>query len=96
MTSLLTKLGSIEEILYRCIPSTSSNALIKSINNASFLGFKPSITSVPFPKSPKLTPVNTISLMPPAAIFSALATTFSIVSDLEAPLACGIVQNEHL
>ena len=45
-----------------------SKAFIKSINMASFWGRKPSITSVPLPKSPILTPVSTISFIPIDAI----------------------------
>ena len=86
----------MEEMRYLSTPSTWSSSRIRSINIASFFGLVPSITSVPFPKSPKFTPVNTISFTPEAPIFFAFTKAFSIVSDLLAPLACGIVQKVHL
>ena len=46
-----------------------------------------SITSVPFPKSPKFTPVSTISFTPFDAISSTFLMTFSMVSLLLLPLA---------
>ena len=56
-----------------------------------FLSFLSEFT--PFPKSPVLTPVITISLTPPFAILWTFKITFSILSLLETPLALGIVQN---
>jgi hypothetical protein len=66
------------------------------MKRASFCGLVPSITSVPLPKSPILTPVKTISLTPFSAISTAFLRMFSTVSLRLLPLACGMVQNEHL
>jgi hypothetical protein len=58
MISGVIKFGSIDDILYRSIPSILSSFFIRSSN------FSP----VLLPKSPVFTPVRTTSFMPLAAI----------------------------
>ena len=94
--SSLHKLGSILDILNLEIVLTSSNDAMRSIKRASFLLRCPSITSVPCPKSPKLTPVRTISLQAWSPIWYASFTISSIVPLRDFPLANGIVQKLHL
>src|SRR5690606_41576969 len=97
------KLGSIEDILNRSTSSTWSSSRIRSIKHSSFFVLVPPPEScrvvrisVPFPKSPRFTPVRTISLTPDRPISLALLSTCSMALLRLFPRACGIVQNEQL
>ena len=71
------RFGSMEDILYRSMPSTSFRALSRSRK----------VSPVVLPKSPVFTPVITISFIPEAAIWRACATASDIGMFLELPLA---------
>ena len=72
----------MDEILYLSIPSTSFRRFSRSRKDS----------PVVFPKSPVLTPVSTISLMPVAAISFACEMISAMGMFLLAPLAYGTVQ----
>ena len=82
------KLGSIDDILIRLSASISSKEFIKSKKVCRCFLFPNS----PFPKSPILTPVRTISLIPVEVILIACLIIFCKLSLLEIPRAFGIVQ----
>jgi hypothetical protein len=82
MISLESRLGSIEEILNRSIPSILSSAFVSSKKFSSLL----------CPKSPILTPVRTTSLTSVAAIFLASTMVWAILAFLLFPRANGMVQ----
>ena len=80
--SSVSRLGSMDEILYLSMPSTLSRALRRSMK----------LSPVLFPKSPVFTPVRTISFTPDAAISSACTTMSATGMFLLLPLAYGTVQ----
>ena len=82
MISLESRLGSIEDILNRSIPSILSSAFVSSKK----------FSSLPCPKSPILTPVRTTSLTSVAAIFLASIMVWAMLAFLLFPRANGMVQ----